>query len=382
MNEALESWGYISALITFLFGGVISIKISNFFGVKQQNGFFLYLWHTIFCLIYLWYANTYGADALTYYRKVSAGEFGFRPGTPSVLLLNYPFVYLLKFSLLGTFLVNNIAGSIGLIALRGALDLATFDKSKALKSLSWIIVLLPSVSFWSSAMGKDSLSFMAVSLALWASLRIERRYLLMAFAIFIIFLVRPHIAGMMIIALSLSVVINSKTALSKRLLIGGVSLLVGLALIPFAMDYAGLEDASNAESVVEYIEGRQEANMYGGGGVDIAAMSLPMQLFSYMFRPMVFEAHSITAMFAALDNTILLFLFIFGGWALIKSKNKVLLGDRVFMWGYVCLSWVILAMTSANMGIAVRQKWMLAPILVFLLLSATRNIDNTLKIIE
>jgi hypothetical protein len=39
------------------------------------------------------------------------------------------------------------------------------------------------------------------------------------------------------------------------------------------------------------------------------------------------------------------------------------------MWVYVFGSWLILAMTTANMGIALRQKWMFAPMLIFLLIS-------------
>lgn len=40
--------------------------------------------------------------------------------------------------------------------------------------------------------------------------------------------------------------------------------------------------------------------------------------------------------------------------------------------------WLIFATTTANLGIAVRQKWMFAPMLIFLLLSVTgiRKVNN------
>ncbi|MGC8121871.1 hypothetical protein ACP2AU_15435, partial [Marinobacter sp. VGCF2001] len=106
-----------------------------------------------------------------------------------------------------------------------------------------------------------------------------------------------------------------------------------------------------------------------GGRVDIASMSLPVQLFTYLFRPLFFEARSVFALAAAIDNLILLGLFVFGGIALLRGKKTGLGENRVFMWAYALCAWLILAMTSANLGIAVRQKWMFVPMLIFLLVS-------------
>ena len=58
-----------------------------------------------------------------------------------------------------------------------------------------------------------------------------------------------------------------------------------------------------------------------------------------------------------------------GGYALIKKKAKNFTENRKFMWVYAGLAWLVLAMTTANLGIAVRQKWMFAPMLIFLLIS-------------
>ncbi|MEC9443640.1 MAG: hypothetical protein VX408_01075, partial [Pseudomonadota bacterium] len=78
---------------------------------------------------------------------------------------------------------------------------------------------------------------------------------------------------------------------------------------------------------------------------------------------------SITALAAAIDNLILLYLFIVGIYALIIKKSQSFTENRKFMWVYVAIAWVVLSMTTANLGIAIRQKWMFAPILIFLLIS-------------
>lgn len=369
MSTSTELWGYISALIVFVCGFLIAQRASNYFGVKQRYSVFLYLWHTVFCLVYLWYVTNNGGDALKYYRVAALGEVGFKPGTPAVLMINSVFIYGMSFSILGAFLVNNIFGFLGLLAFQGSLNFSTENKSRRVKQLATLIVLLPSISFWSSALGKDSISFMATGFALWAALKLEKRSVLMAFAIFMMFLVRPHMAGMLVIALAFSMVLSAKVSLVRRLIMGVAALLIAAALVPFALQYAGVADPSSAESVMEYMEGRQGHNMHGGGSVDIASMNSPMKLFTYVFRPSIFEARNIFTLAAALDNLILLYLFIAGGYALIKNKSRKFTENRKFMWVYASLAWFVLAMTTANLGIAVRQKWMFAPMLIFLLLS-------------
>ncbi len=364
-----SSWSIISAFIVFLLGSIIIARMSSYFGLKSKRGLLLYLWHTLFCFAYFYYVSTFGGDALAYYSKALSDGFEFKVGTTAVVFLTKILVHSLGFGLITCFLFFNVLGSIGLLAFDGALKKATQYKSKFLKRLATIIIFLPSVSFWSSAIGKDAISFMAMGLALWAALQLNKRVLLMVIAVFLMLIVRPHMAGMMIIALAMSVMFDKKSSPLKRIFLGAVAIAGAAVMVPFALEYAGVSDPSSSEALMDYVENRQSYNMEGGGGVDIANMSLPMQLFTYMFRPIIFEARSITALAAAIDNLILLYLFIVGAYALIKKKSQNFTENRKFMWVYVILAWVVLAMTTANLGIAIRQKWMFAPILIFLLIS-------------
>jgi hypothetical protein len=200
-------------------------------------------------------------------------------------------------------------------------------------------------------------------------------------------LVRPHIAGMMILALAGSQLIHHKIPLSRRLLLGGVALVAAALIVPFALNYAGVGNPPATGNLVGYIEQRQQENLEGGGAIDLSSMSLPMQLFTYLFRPLPYEATSIFTLAASVDNIILLGLSIAGIWQLLKRRQKELPGNRAFMWFYAMLAWVILGVTTANLGISLRQKWMLAPMLIFLFISLIgrrkkvtqqRKIANTL----
>ncbi|SDX52906.1 hypothetical protein SAMN05443545_1062 [Aidingimonas halophila] len=304
-----------------------------------------------------------------YHRASLMEHVEFELGTSAVIFINSFFSDHLGLSFLGCFFVFNIFGVIGILAFYACMKSSLHDKSPYLKYLALIIVFLPSVNFWSSAIGKDSIAFMATGLALWASLNLHRRMPLMVMAVLVMLVVRPHMAGLMVIALSVSFVFSRNVTLLQRIVCGVASVAAAAVMIPMALEYAGVGDGSDVDAVVTYIEGRQGENMSGGSSVDIASMSLPMQLFTYMFRPLIFEARSIFQLAAAVDNIILLCLFAFGGWAVFKGRMSHLGDNRTFLWVYALLSWGILAMTTANLGIAVRQKWMIAPVLIYLLIS-------------
>jgi hypothetical protein len=105
--------------------------------------------------------------------------------------------------------------------------------------------------------------------------------------------------------------------------------------------------------------------MEGGGGIDISNMSPPMQVFTYLFRPLPYEAHSVSAFIASIDNFIVLLLFLYAiRFVRIKSDTPA---NHAFLWLYVIGATLILAMTTANLGISVRQKWMAMPMLLYLL---------------
>lgn len=358
-----------SAVLVGACGLLAALKIGRRLGVRQGRAALLYAWHTLFCLAYTAYAIENGADALVYYMKAQQGEFMAPFGTGAVVNIATLFVTGLNLSFLGACLLFNIFGSVGLIAFDACLQAATAGKSRTLRRFATLIVLLPSISFWSSALGKDSLAFMAAALTLFAALDMRRRYVLLAAAIFVMALVRPHIAGIMVIALTGSLVLQRRLPLGQRLFLGMAALGATAVMVPFALSYAGLGDASGADEIMNYVETRQSVNTQGGSSLDIASMSLPMQLFSYLFRPMPYEAGSIFSLAASVDNLALMFLVIAGGAQALRRRRHKLAGNRAFMWFYCLLTWLILAITTANLGIAVRQKWMFAPLLIYLFLS-------------
>lgn len=366
--ELIETpWQLLSAFFMFICGAAIALAIRKRFQATQARVLLLYAWHSLWCMAYLWYSLNNVADATLYYDVAKRGDLTFAPGTDFVNFLTGILVEYLGLSYLGAFLFFNILGSVGLIAFDGCLRTATRDKARFWRRLATLIIFLPSVSFWSSAIGKDAISFMAACLALWATLDLGRNYRLMAVSIIAMLLVRPHIAGLMVFGIVTSSLLQSRLSVSKKIFFVVSSIAAATALTPFALQYSGITDSS-VDGVLDYMQQREGYNMEGGGAVDISSLSLPLKIVTYLFRPFPFEAHSISALAASLDNMVLLFLFAAGMAQAFKRSSRSLLMRHSFAWSYSLLALLVLAMTTANLGIAVRQKWMFLPMLIFLLL--------------
>lgn len=374
MMLSSSAFQLITAFVAFIVGLFVVLSIRKYFESNLRRVSLLYIWHTILCMVYFWYMFYKGGDSIGYFTRASFygfdNEFGL--GTAGVTYLTTYLVQIFGLSFLGCFLVFNIFGSIGLIAFDSTLKHATQKSSRHLKLLASVIVFLPSVSFWSSAVGKDSISFMSACLALWAALNFKKRIILFIVAVLAMLLVRPHIAAAMVAAYALAFIFDQRISIIQRLFIGSIAIVSSAVVVPLAMQYAGLGDAQNAADIEAYIEQRQGHNLEGGSSVDISSMSLPMQMFTYLFRPLPFEANNIFALAASVDNIILLFLFILGANAILKKSKPSIESNRAFLWLYAIIVLFILSTTTANLGIAMRQKWMFAPILIFLLISVIR----------
>ena len=206
-----------------------------------------------------------------------------------------------------------------------------------------------------------------MSFALWAALDFSRRRGLMAFSIILMLSVRPHIATIMMVAVIGAIVFDSHLVYYKRLLLGIVTLLLLFLLVPYTLDYTGL---GQTDRLIDYIEERQNLNLEGGAGdVEISSLSFPMQLFTYMFRPTIFEFRGFASFAAAIDNLIILALFLILPFYYSRNHKADSRRNIKFLWIYSLIAWSVLSLTTANLGIALRQKWMFAPMLIFIILS-------------
>lgn len=337
-------------------------------GVKEKKDLvkilFLFLWHTLFSIIYFSFSLFNVSDAKGYYRSsIITKDFTFYPGSPFIKYTASFFSQGLNASYLNTTLVFNLMGTMGLVLLY----LSVKEYLKALPWYWFTILLIPSMSFWSASLSKDSLSFFSVCLFLYAITMRRKTILLVPIAFFIMFMVRPHIAALMLASYVIYFIIQSKVHIIIKLLTIPIIIFGLLSSISFVESYIGL-DESSADGYADYINSREIIGQVGGSAVDISSMSYPMKMFTYIFRPLPFEAHSITAFVSSVENSVLLVLFTY---ILFKSRLNIkpfIQNENLWLFTYFMLTCSILSLTTANLGIATRQKWMFMPVLMYLLI--------------
>ncbi len=312
MNISLDLLDYLYSIVIFFTTFIFVIIIGRKLKLSLNMIVVLFLWHTLFSIIYYTISllpnSTY--DSVDYYLASSQEDLGgISVGTQFIRYLTSFFTQGFGFSYLGNFLLYNMIGVIGFFAFVASLKKTNVYKvSKWKKYFFYMLIFLPSLSFWSSAIGKDVFSFTAISLSIWAMIG-NPKYFLFSISVLLMFLVRPHIAMIMLAAMMLSIIVYSKTKFYVKFTIVAIGLSVAFIAIPFVIQYVGIKGEVSYSGVIEYIQYRQTLNQ-GGSSLDISSMSLPMQLITYVFRPFPFEAHNAFALFTSLENILLLFIFL------------------------------------------------------------------------
>lgn len=357
--------GLIDGSIIFLFGLATIKPIARIFKFPASNAFLLYTWHSFFTVFYVSFAHILGADALNYYANVQSADFSWQFGSGMVVALAYPFGNILNLSMLAVCLLFGIAGAIGLIIFASVLRICVQYKSKLVRQLAYLTPFLPSLSFWSSSIGKDSIAFLAVALFVWAALADAKRRRYLVVGITLMILVRPHIALLFFIGIIAAEFFGGYRDIVARFLFVSVGSVVIGFIIPTVFEYVGINNDAVLSDVSEFISHRQQLNSLGGSSFDLASMSPFMRIFTYLFRPTIIEVHTPLALISSIENMLLLLGFYF---AVIKSiffrqtYNSALRRTPLIIYAFLAL--FFLSQTTANLGIAARQKWMIMPPLI------------------
>ena len=160
-------FGFYQNSLTLLFL-IISFIVVFILGCKKKSDIKiisgLFLWHTAFSIFYFLFTLMNAADALNYYKMSLSNNIVFYPGSPFIYFFSSIFSSkIFGANYLNVTLIYNLFGVIGLVYLY--LSLKRYLKNMP---IYWFLVLfIPSMSFWSSGLGKDSISFFAVSLFLY-----------------------------------------------------------------------------------------------------------------------------------------------------------------------------------------------------------------------
>ena len=228
----------ILLIITFFFP--IYIYLGGILNISYARSTLLFLWHTFFSLIYFIYTFYYISDAKVYFIRSLTYETSFFVGSVGIDYIISILRKNLNFQYLTIFLIFSLIGSLGLLFFDSTIKNSTGIAKPKIKKLLSLIVLLPSVSFWSSAIGKDAIAFLSVTLFLYALIELKNRNILFLLSFLLMFFVRPHIAIFFLISALVYYLLSNDILKLKSIF--NIILLLSLIIfvLPFGLQYAGV----------------------------------------------------------------------------------------------------------------------------------------------
>ena len=258
----------------------------------------------------------------------------------------------------------------------------------ARRSYALLVMLLPSIVLWSSTIGKESVMALGLGIASYGVARIlTGRWGLTSIAItaaglFVAGYVRPHFAGLWVGAMVLALVISALTGSAGRgrfgRLGGVVFALIGLgALVIVAqitlryLDPSGEDETGGVGDRITNIFETTEKNTTSGGSrftpIEIRGpQDYPIAVYRTLTRPLITEASGLSQLLPASEISVL-FLIAVASWRRVVNIPRMLLRNPYIIFATVVLIGFGIAWASfGNLGLLVRQRSVVAPLLVLL----------------
>jgi hypothetical protein len=249
---------------------------------------------------------------------------------------------------------------------------------------AWLVLFLPSMLFWPSAMGKEAFMSLALGASALGAARLfaaRGQWLLpLAAGMAGTTLMRPHFTALVFCALFAGYLFRTparRTPLTPVIKVGGIAVLVvvGLLVAREAAEFLGVD--ASAEGVDQALSSTAQRTSIGGSSFEAepveGPLDLPRAFMTVAFRPFPWEASSLQAGLQAIESAFILALFVWS-WPRVRTVGRHL---RTHPYITFCLVYALLFVyaysTFGNFGLLARQRVLLYPfLLVLVCLPATR----------
>jgi hypothetical protein len=336
----------------------------------------MYFYHLLLTFAYYGYAAFNPSDSQYYYIKLinlihGEGWFNYyATSTGFIEFLGYPFVQWFGFSYEAMMVVFSFFGFVGCLFLYIFFkENITFKHHAGGYDLVNIIFLLPNVHFWSSSFGKGSVIFMGIGLFFFALTKLKSRWIVAGIASVIIYHVRPHIMLVALISSAIGFLFTTKgisPAMRTTFLLA-----VTIGFIFIYKNVLTMVDISEEQLVSGSVDfsGRARELSKATSRVDINSYSLPVQLLTFLYRPLFIDAPGALGLIVSFENAFYVWLtfkiFSMSGLRYLFTST-FLVKTAFFTFFLVSLA---LAQVSGNLGLAMRQKSQVMILLLFVILS-------------
>jgi len=230
---------------------------------------------------------------------------------------------------------------------------------------------LPNLHFWSCAVGKDTLLFFCIAIFMYGTVKPMKRIPMIVLGLTLAYFVRPHMAFFMLIAYGLAYFSTTKISFFQRVLFFGLMIGISIAILPSVMKFTKVEEAT-VQSFDEFSELKSGllSRTNVGSAIDISSYPFPLKVFTFLYRPLFFDANGIPALLASLENLLLLIL----SYRVLRNKPILTFRKAPFviqgMVYFLIIGTLAFSQSLGNLGIMIRMRNMFLPgLLIFFLWS-------------
>lgn len=333
---------------------------------KKQLAPWLFLFCSIHCAMVLVQnemLKSVIADAYLYYYDTDM--YTMRPfglGTSAIVYIAQFLKLSLNLGFVDLMLLFGILGATTIILLSRWID-ESFDGS--IRALGLLLCFLPGLHFWTSSTGKDAPMSLGIFLVLLSTINIRKRIWLFSLGALICLLTRPHILIILMAAWAGSHILRNRIPVLRIL-----ALIVAIAFIPVAQiiiqNFLNI-DILNTNDLSKLVAERQNyfENTFDDGVIYI---SNPIARIIYFnFNPLFYNASSINSLMSSIENLILIVMMlrVFIGFRSIEECNKTF---ALFLLLFIVAMVIFQGLGGYNIGLALRQKVMIYPAFIMLIL--------------
>lgn len=352
-------------VILFLINQVVFSVYSkrhSFFDKKKMN--LLYLYHTFFYGVYIWYVQNEPSDSKHYFYAINNHNGSwlelFGTDTNFIYFLGYPFYKMGLDSYESLMFLFSWFGYIGFVYAYMFFREKIPVKIKLFQRIDFLtlILFLPNMHFWTVAFSKGAPIFLGLMMFSYAIVNPKSRLFLLILSSLIIFHIRPHVFLFVAVGAAIGYMSGAeKISWGKKFLISGAMLGVVLAVQDQILAVAGLGGSDNLiEDFGDFADKRAGGLEASATGVEISSYPLPLKLFTFWFRPLFFDAPGVLGLIVSVENLLYLILFIkilkkdFISFVK-KSPSLVKMSLIIFLTASFAMTFVM-----ANLGLIMRQK--------------------------
>ena len=235
------------------------------------------------------------------------------------------------------------------------------------KIILYLILIIPSINFWTIGMNKDMFSHLSLSIFLYGIYK--KNFFLIVLSLVLTFFIRPYLTFVILISLLVilffKIIFQFKSNFTiKNIFLIFMSISVVYFVLLFLLGPFGIQFIDG--EIPKIIKNLQSHYTNSRLGIPVDQIYV-LRLFNYLFYPLPWSDQ--TTEFALLiimfENFLILFVFIY----LFISSKSFMNKNYLYFFGLMSftLLLIMLSLITSNYGIAFRQKWMIIPFLLILL---------------